>query len=47
MTPDPSRSPIVSVEVPLYTVSLPPILGIVLAVVLIAGFVVVVKRLRR
>jgi hypothetical protein len=47
MTQEPSLSPIVAVEAQLYSVSLPPIGGIVVAVVLFVGFVLVVRWLRR
>lgn len=47
MTPEPSDPAVVSVEVQLYAVSLPPIGGIILAVLVIVAVVLVVRRLRR
>jgi hypothetical protein len=47
MTPEPSDPSVVSVEVPLYALSLPPIGGIVLAVLVIIAVVLLVRRLRR
>ena len=46
MTPEPSDPSVVSVEVPLYAVNLPPIGGIVLTVLVIVAVVLVVRRVR-
>jgi hypothetical protein len=45
MTPEPSDPSVVSVEVPLYAVPLPPIGWVVLAVVVIVAAVLVLRRL--
>ena len=46
MTPEPSDPTVVSVQVPLVGYALPPISGIILAVLVIVAIVLVARRLR-